>query len=73
MINLENLSVSIIKKMFRGQDIEQERKKEMAYGLSVLLGLLIEFSVCVGISLFLQTTKFLIPIMLSALFLRMFN
>ena len=73
MINLEGLSVSIIKKMFNGQAIEQERKQKMAYGLSVLLGLFIEFSVCVIISLFLQTTKFLIPIMLSALFLRMFT
>ncbi|KKM08981.1 hypothetical protein SY88_21265 [Clostridiales bacterium PH28_bin88] len=70
MFNLEKTSGKIVHVLFRNTTLSPEEKAKAEYGLSVLLGIIIELSMATLISLAIDTVFYIILIMLSALSLR---
>jgi len=70
MINIEKLSEGIINRFLKKQNLNEIEKAKIQYGLSLIIGILIEFIFVILISMIFKSSYYTSIIMLSSLFLR---
>ncbi|HHW57400.1 MAG TPA: accessory regulator AgrB [Clostridia bacterium] len=69
-INVEKLAERLAQRLFITQNLRDIEMAKIQYGISLILGVIIEFTVVYAISLILGFGFYTVVIMLSALFLR---
>ncbi|ERM91716.1 Accessory gene regulator B [Caldanaerobacter subterraneus subsp. yonseiensis KB-1] len=69
-ISIEKLSQRIVQKVFKGQNLSEIELAKIEYGLSLVLGILIEFILIFFVGFLLGVGYYVAVIMISSLFLR---
>jgi accessory gene regulator B len=73
LFSLEEIAHHLTANMTKDSTMDTAQKAKIEYGLSLTLGVIIEFVLTVGASAFLGATVYTLVIMLSALVLRVFT
>lgn len=73
MFELEHMARSLANSLLKDSELNTVQKARVEYGLALVLGLAIEFSLTVGGALIMGTMVYAMLIMLSALLLRIFS
>lgn len=69
-INIEKLAERLTQRLFKTQNLTDIEMAKIQYGISLILGVIIEFTLVYAISLILGFGFYTVVIMLSAFFLR---
>lgn len=67
-INIEKLAEKLTQRLFKTQNLTDIEMAKIQYGISLILGVIIEFTLVYAISLILGFGFYTVVIMLSALF-----